>query len=141
MRSASIASAGGGGLPAAGRRATVLRPGDDGVGFDIVDLVLAQQEADALGELVGGLAAARDHALEVELDFADLDTVLLARAANRFHGFGGIEQRLGRDAAPVEAYAAGQIALDHGHAHFELAGANRRHIAAGAGADYYQVVS
>ena len=60
---------------------------------------------------------------------------------DHFHGLGGIEQRLGRDASPVEAYAAGPVALDHADPHLELAGANGRLVAAGSGSDDCQIVA
>ena len=118
-----------------------MRPGDSRRGLDIVDLVLAQQEAHALGELVGGLAAARDHALEIEANLAGFDAMFLGRTANRFHRLGRIEQRLGGNTSPVEADAAGQVAFDHGHAHFKLAGADRGDITAGTRADDHKIVA
>ena len=45
------------------------------------------------------------------------------------------QQRLGRDAAPVRADAAEEVALDDRGLEAELRGADRRHVAAGAGAD------
>ena len=54
---------------------------------------------------------------------------------------GGVQQRLGRDAADVEAGAAeGGALLDHGHLQAQLGRADGAHIAAGAGADHDQVV-
>ena len=53
---------------------------------------------------------------------------------------GGVQQRLGRDAADVEAGAAQRLAaLDAGGLQPQLGGADRRHIAAGTGADHDQV--
>ena len=52
----------------------------------------------------------------------------------------GLQQRLGRDAADIEAGAAeGGALLDHRHLHAELGGADRRHIAARTGADHDEV--
>ena len=52
----------------------------------------------------------------------------------------GLQQRLGRDAADVEAGAAQRrVLLDDRHLQAELGGADRRHIAAGAGADHDEV--
>jgi hypothetical protein len=114
---------------------------DYAFGLDVVNLVFAQQKTHAFRELVGGHAAARDHALEVDLDLADFDPVLLASATNRFHGLGRVEQRFRRDAAPVQTHAARQIALDNRHAHFELARANRGDVTARSRSDYDQVIS
>src|SRR5579859_6777239 len=115
--------------------------GNHAVGLDIVNLVLAQQKAHALRKLLGCLAAARDHALEIELDLTDFDPMFLAGAANRFHRLGRIEQRLRRDTAPVQTDATGLVALDYRHAHLELARANRRDVAARSRSDHHQVVS
>ena len=52
----------------------------------------------------------------------------------------GLQQRLGRDAADIEAGAAeGRALLDHRHLHAELGGADRRHIAARSGADHDEI--
>ena len=53
---------------------------------------------------------------------------------------GGMQQRLGGDAADVEAGAAeGGALLDHGHLQAELRRPDGAHIAAGAGADDDQI--
>src|SRR3546814_4513219 len=44
--------------------------------------------------------------------------------------FGRSQQRLGRDAAPIEANATGPRALDHADMHAQLSSANGRDIAA-----------
>ena len=55
---------------------------------------------------------------------------------------GGIEQRLRRDAADVEASAAERLALfDHGDLHAELGRADRADVAGGAGADHDDIMS
>src|SRR5208282_222435 len=104
------------------------------------DLVFPEQIEHAARELVGGLARARDHALEVDAHFAGLDSVLLAGAANRLHRLGRVEQRLRRDASPVQTHAARPIALDDRNLHLELAGADRCDVAAGPGTDHGQIV-
>src|SRR3546814_19507414 len=48
---------------------------------------------------------------------------------------GRAQQRLGRDAAPVQADAAELVALDDGGLEAQLGRADRRGIAAGAGAE------
>ena len=78
---------------------------------DRVDLVLLEQEADALGDLVGDIARALDHRGEVDADVVDEDAELF-RALRVLEHLGGLQQRLGRDAAPVEADAAEALALD-----------------------------
>ena len=123
------------------REREAMRTRDGGARLEQVDVVFFQQKADALLQLVGSLARARDDALEIDADFAGLDAVLFGGAANLFHHLGRIEQRLGRDTSPVEAYAAGAIAFDDRDFHFELRGANGRDVAAGSGADDCEVVS
>ena len=141
MRSASIAAAGGDGLPATWLSATVLGPAILALASNRSTLFLRNEEAHALGEFVRRLAAALDHADEIDFHFADLDTVFLGGAANRLHRLGRVEQRLGRDTSPIEANTADFLALDHRDPHLELARAYRRHVAAGAGTDYRQIVS
>ena len=66
MRSASTASAGGVAFACDRSERHSMRSGDQSPGLDVIDLVLAQQKAHAFGELVGGFAAACDHALEID---------------------------------------------------------------------------
>ena len=68
------------------------------------------------------------------------DAVLGEIVARLLEQVRGLQQRLGRDAADIEAGAAeGRALLDHGHLHAELGGADRRHIAARPGADHDEV--
>ena len=104
------------------------------------DLVLPEQEGDALGRRVDHLALALHELGEVELRRADLDAVHGEIVARLLEQVRGLQQRLGRDAADIEAGAAeGRALLDHRHLHAELGGADRRHIAAGTGADHDEV--
>ena len=59
----------------------------------------------------------------------------VAGILHQVHDLGTAQQRLGRDAAPVEADAAQVLALDDGGLHAELGGADRRDIAARAATD------
>src|SRR6516225_3938896 len=106
--------------------------------LDIIDLVLAQQESHAFGELIGGFAATCDHPFKIEANFSGFDPMLSSCAPNQFHRLGGIEQSLRRNAAPVEANPAWQIALDHRNAHFELTRADSSNISARTGADNHK---
>ncbi len=73
---------------------------------------------------------------EVELGRAEHDAVDAKTVACLLEEMRGLQQRLGRDAADIEAGAAqGGALLDHRHLHAELGGADRRHVAAGPGAD------
>src|SRR6185312_3852729 len=59
----------------------------------------------------------------------DVDAKMLETVCRVLVELGGVEQRLGRDAADIEARAAkGRPFLDHGHLHAELGGADRRDI-------------
>ena len=110
-----------------------------GRAFDDVDLVLLHQELDAAGQLAGDAARTLDHGIEVNLDLVDLQAEILG-VLGKVHDFGRAQQCLGRDTAPVEADAAKRFALDDGGLQAELAGADGRDIAAGAGADDDEVV-
>ena len=78
---------------------------------------------------------------EIELRRADADAHLGEAVAGLLEQLGGVQQRLRRDAADVEAGAAeGRVLLDHGDLHAELRRADGADIAAGAGADDDEVV-
>jgi len=107
-------------------------PVDDG------DLVLLEQIADAAGQLLGHPARALHHLCEVETDVLGgeavgveivQDVVDLRRA----------QQRLRRDAAPVQADAAQMLALHHSGLHAELRGADGGDVAARPAANDDQV--
>ena len=71
---------------------------------------------------------------------ADRDAPLL-RVLDDLQRVRVLEQRLGRDAAPQQAGAAERLLLlDDGDLQSELRGADRGHVAAGAGADDDDVV-
>src|SRR5205814_1197287 len=81
-------------------------PGEElrGAG-DVLDLVLLEQKSDTLADLVRDVAAALDHRGKVRAHALD-DDAELARAMRILEDLGALEQRLGRDAAPVEANPA-----------------------------------
>ena len=67
--------------------------------------------------------------------------ILAKRVPGLLEQLGGVQQRLRRDAADVEAGAAeGRALLDHRDLHAELRRADRADIAAGAGADDDEIV-
>src|SRR6185503_9188973 len=105
------------------------------------DLVLLEQEFDALGKALHGLEPRRVHLAEVELDLRRLHAPFGERPVMRFlEQFRGVEQSLRRDAADVEAGAAERLAaLGAGGLQPELCRADRGDIAAGAGADHQDV--
>ena len=102
------------------------------------DLVLLQQVADATAELLRHAAAALDHGGHVEARVVGREAEA-RRVPHQLQHLGRAQQRLGRDAAPVQADAAQMLALDQRHLHLELRGADRRHVAARAAADDDQV--
>jgi hypothetical protein len=55
------------------------------------------------------------------------------------HGLGRLQQRLGGDAAPVQADAAGPLALDARGLQAQLRAADGGDIPAGAGPDDHQI--
>src|SRR5262249_47558437 len=103
--------------------------------LDVRDLVLAEQEADALADLVGDVAAALDDRREIGAHALDDDTEL-AGALRVLEDLGALEQRLGRDAAPVETDPTELCALDACGLQLELRGADRGDVAAGSRADH-----
>ena len=95
--------------------------------LDPRDLVLLEQELDALGVLGADRAGALHRDAVIERDVANGDTELfglgdLGRERCRF------EQRFGGDAAPENAGAAQPLALDYCHGHSKLCSANGAHV-------------
>ena len=116
-------------------------PEDRARAVDGVDLVLLEQEGDAVDVALHALVLEGQHLGEIELGRGHLDAHG-GEAVSRFlEQLGGMQQRLGGDAADVEAGAAeGGALLHHGHLHAELRRADGAHVAARAGADDDQVV-
>lgn len=107
---------------------------------DEVDIVLPEQELHPFGHGLGHAARAGHDLLQIGAHVArDLHAVLCRRAAG-FVDLGAAQQRLGGDAAPVEAHAARLGALDERHPAAQLCCADRRHVAAGARSDDDDVV-
>ena len=113
--------------------------GDDAVALDDRDLVLLHQPLDAGIELAGDLAAAVDDLGQVEADLLGAEPVG-GGVGQIMVDLRGAQQRLGRDAPPVEADAAQFLALDDRRLEPELRGADRRDIAAGPRAEDDEVV-
>ena len=108
------------------------RPGDVG------DLVLLEQEADPLDQPLADLARALDGLGHVGLDLAHGHAELLGVAQVRDHGR-ALQQRLGGDAADVQAHPAQVALLDARRLVSELRGLDGGHVAAGPGADHHDV--
>ena len=107
---------------------------DRGLAPDDRHLVLLHQEADAVVEPLRHAARALHHGLRVVADVVGLQPVVLG-VLHVVEDLGRAQQRLGRNAAPVEADAAEIVALDNRGLEAELRRADRGDIAAGAGAD------
>ena len=106
-----------------------------------VDLVLLEQEIDALDVAVDALVLERHHRRQIELGRGDADAHFAERMPGLLEQLGGVQQRLRRNAADIEAGAAeGGALLDHRGFQPELRRANGADIAAGAGADDDEVV-
>ena len=121
---------------------TLISPGlvELGLAPDHIDLVLLHQIPDAAVQPRRDAARAGDDGGNVGGDRAfELQAVILG-VFGEMQDFRRAQQRLGRDAAPVEADAAQMLALDDGGLQPQLRGADRRHIAAGAGADDDDVI-
>ena len=111
-----------------------------GVALQVGHVVLLQQASDALGERVHDLVLVRHHRIEIELDARDLDAMTGEPRLGVGVFLRRVQQRLGRDAADVEAGAAESgRALDAGRAQPELSRADGGDVAAGAGADHQDV--
>ena len=107
---------------------------DDGLAPDDRHFVLLHQEADAVVEPLGDGARALDHGGRVVADIVGFEPIILG-VLHVVENLGRAQQRLGRDAAPVQADAAEIIALDDGRLEAELGRADGGDVAAGAGAD------
>ena len=95
-----------------------------------VTLFLLHQEADAVIEPLRDRARALHHRGGVVADVFGREPIILG-VLHVVDNFGRTQQRLGGNAAPVEADAAQIRALDDRGLEAELRGADRRHIAAG----------
>ncbi len=127
------------GFPGRSGDGHLARLGDRRLTPDDVDLVLLQQEADALVELAGDAARALDDGANIEADLLRRQAVI-GGMLHVMVDLGGAQQRLGRDAAPVEADAAEMLALDDGGLEAELGGADGGDVAARPAADDDHVI-
>ena len=105
---------------------------------ELLDAVGGQQLLHAAAQLVDDLVLAADHRRVVEGRAADGDAERRG-VADMGEGLGRGDQRLGRDAAEVQARPAEAFALDDGDGRAELRGADGGGIAAGSRADDYDV--
>ena len=119
---------------------------DDGVAVlerrrsgKLFDAIGGQELFDPAGELGDDLVLALGHRGVVDLGAADGDAELF-RVTDVGESLGGSDERLGRDAAEVQARPAVAFPFDDSDGGAELRGADGGGIAAGAGADDYDVI-
>ena len=98
------------------------------------DLVLPEEELDPLGHPVRDPPAPLDRLGIARLEAAEANAVVRGVAHEADH-LRVAQQRLGRNAAPVQAHAARPIVLDGRDREPELGAADRRDVAARPGAD------
>ena len=109
------------------------------VAVDLGDLVLLHQEVHAGDAAVGDLAAAVEGDPVVECRLT-ADAELLGFLREDVRQFGIAQQRLRRDAADIEAYAAPVLGFDDCGVQPELGGTNGRDVSAGAGSENDDVI-
>ena len=95
------------------------------------DLVLPEEELDALRHPLGDLTAAPEGRRVVGAEVVEAHPEV-GGPLEELEDLGVPEQRLGGDAPPVQADAPRPVLLDHGRLQPELRRANGRHVAAGA---------
>ena len=116
-------------------------PGDRRGAFDPFDLVLPEEELDALGEARDHFVLAGLHLVHVDADRAlgDRDTPLLD-VLDDLERVRVLEQRFGRNAAPDQARAAERILLlDDRDLQTQLRRTNGRDVAAGSSANHHNI--
>ena len=113
---------------------------DGGGAAEVVDFVLLEEHLDAAGEFVDDAAAAADDFGPIEGKFVEGHAEVTGVLGHELVKFGVAEERFGRDAAPVEAGAAGAFHFDAGHLFSELGGADCADISGGSAADHDEIV-
>ena len=109
--------------------------------LDVVDLVLLEEEFDALCQPVNCVGLLRHHRVEIDLELAGLDTHCLEIILRRGIKFRRVQQGFRGDAADIETGAAqNATVLDAGRLQAELSGADCAIVAAGAATDNDDVV-
>ena len=108
--------------------------------LDPGDLVLFEQKLHAFGVGAHHLALARLHARQVQLHLAHGNAVVLQRMLSLMEILRGLQQRLGGNAADIQACPAQRLTLlDARHLQPQLRRANGADITARARADYDNV--
>ncbi len=114
---------------------------DHAAAVERLDLVLLEQEADAVHVRRDGVVLVFHHRGHVELRLADDDAERGQLVGGLREHLGCVQQRLRRYAADVEARAAVRLALlDDGHFQSQLRGADRAHVTTGPRSDDNQII-
>ena len=113
---------------------------DGGEAGESLDLILLHQKLDAFGVFLDDAVLALDHLRVVEHRLLDRDA-FVGGVVGEAPQLGGVQQRLGRNAADMQAGAA-QFGVFFNDGGFQsvLAGAHRCRVAAGAATNHNQVV-
>jgi len=106
----------------------------------VIDFLALEKILDALGHGIGHRAAAAHDLGEIEFDLALQGKAVVAEMPDEMLDLRALEQRLGRDAAPVEAGAPGAFHFDAHHFFPELGRANRPDITRRAAANDNEIV-
>src|SRR3954447_10375893 len=88
--------------------------------LDHSDFVLFYEKLDPLGVLLRHAARTTHRDPIVGLDASDLDTQFLRVVTHEVGDIGAVQQRLGGDAADIDAYPSELVALDYGRGESEL---------------------
>ena len=107
--------------------------------FDVSDAVLLEQESHPTAQGLDDLLLAPHHRVEVQGHVAgDLDAELVG-GLHVVQALDAPDERLGGDAAPVEARSAQVLLLDDDHLRAELGGTDRGDVPARSRADHDKV--
>src|SRR5262249_14725246 len=105
------------------------------------DLVLAEQELDALGQTADDAVLADVHLCDVDRRRRHAEHAPFLRALDDLQRVRVLEQRLRRNAPAVQAGAAERLVLlDDGRSEAQLRGPDRGDVAAGPRTNHYDVV-
>ena len=105
-----------------------------------LNVTLLEEGADAHVQLGDNLVFIREHRRDIESNLLGTNQAVLLAVSGVLVDFGGMEERLGRNAADIEAGAAEGVVLFHeSHLETELAGLDGGDIATGTGTDYDEI--
>jgi hypothetical protein len=112
--------------------------GQPALALDVGDAAALDQALQALVEPADDAVLVAVDAVHVDAGQGGLDAELLA-VAGQVGDLTGVQERLGRDAAAVEAGAAHLVLLHQDHGHAQLGGTQRGGVTARAAAEDDQV--